>query len=47
MSSEMESHISFQTKPDSIWIPIPEKAWFGNTSGFPSHTTTGLLLANK
>ena len=49
MSSERESPICFQTKTDSIWIPIgsKKKAWFGNTLGFPSHRTSGLLLADK
>ena len=39
----------FQTKPDTIWIPIglKRKVWFGNTLDFPSHTTSGFLLANK
>ena len=39
----------FQTKPDTIWIPIglKRKVWFGNTLDFPSHTTSGFLLADK
>jgi hypothetical protein len=49
MSSERDSPMYFQTKPDTIWIPIglTIKVWFGNTSGFPSHTTSGFLLADK
>ena len=44
-----ESRICFQTKPDTIWIPIglKRKVWFGNTLDFPSHTTSGFLLADK
>jgi hypothetical protein len=39
----------FQTKPDTIWIPISlkRKVLFRNTLDFPSHTTSALLLANK
>jgi hypothetical protein len=47
ISNERDSPKYFQTKPIMFWIPfgLKGKVWFGNTLGYPSHTTSGFLLA--
>jgi hypothetical protein len=49
MSSEREHTVSIQTRPDSICIHIgwKKEVWFGQTFGFPSDNTFGLILVEK